>query len=131
MTVVLLDNHGYGSIGSLSESVGSAGFGTHYQYRKNGKLEGGHLPMDFVMNAKSYGVGVHSVNSYEELDEALEAAKKEEITQVIVVPVDKVQRVPGYSSWWDVPVAEISDLESVNQARQEYEEAKKRQRNYF
>lgn len=131
MTVVLLDNHGYGSIGSLSESVGSAGFGTHYKYRKNGKLEGGHLPMDFVLNAKSYGVGVHSVQSYEELDEALEAAKKEETTQVIVVPVDKVQRVPGYSSWWDVPVAEISEMESVNQARQEYEEAKKRQRNYF
>lgn len=131
MTVVLLDNHGYGSIGSLSESVGSAGFGTHYRYRKNGKLEGEHLPMDFVMNAKSYGVGVHSVNSHEELEEALEAAKKEEITQVIVVPVDKVQRVPGYSSWWDVPVAEISDLDSVNQARKEYDEAKKRQRNYF
>ena len=131
MTVILLDNNGYGSIGSLSESVGSKGFGTNYRYRKNGRLEGEHLPMNFVMNAKSYGVGVHSVNSYEELDSALETAKNEMTTQVIVVPVDKVQRVPGYSSWWDVPVAEISDLESVNQARQEYEEAKKRQRNYF
>src|SRR5690625_7036803 len=52
ITVVLLDNQGYGSIGSLSESVGSEGFGTYYRYRTHGKLEGSALPMDFVMNAR-------------------------------------------------------------------------------
>lgn len=133
ITVVLLNNHGYGSIGSLSESVGSEGFGTNYRHRnsKTGRLEGETLPMDFAMNAKSYGVGVQSVENYQELDEALEQALKAETTQVIVVPVDKVQRVPGYSSWWDVPVAEQTGLESVKKARENYEEGRKKQRNYF
>ncbi len=133
ITVILLNNHGYGSIGSLSQSVGSEGFGTNYRFRENqnGQLSGETLPTDFVMNAKSYGVNVHSVESYEQLDEALAKAMKADTTQVIVVPVDKVQRVPGYSSWWDVPVAEVSANDGVKQARKQYEEAKKKQRNFF
>ena len=133
ITVILLNNHGYGSIGSLSQSVGSEGFGTNYRFRENqnGQLSGETLPTDFVMNAKSYGVNVHSVESYEQLDEALAEAMKADTTQVIVVPVDKVQRVPGYSSWWDVPVAEVSANDGVKQARKQYEEAKKKQRNFF
>jgi 3D-(3,5/4)-trihydroxycyclohexane-1,2-dione acylhydrolase (decyclizing) len=133
ITVVLLNNHGFGSIGALSESVGSKGFGTNYRFRekKSGQLEGDTLPMDFVMNAKSYGVGVQQASSYDELNVALQKAFKAEETQVVVVNVDKTQRVPGYSSWWDVPVAEVSSLDSVNQARKEYEEARKDQRNHF
>ncbi len=133
ITVVLLNNHGFGSIGALSESVGSKGFGTNYRFRekKSGQLEGDTLPMDFVMNAKSYGVGVQQASSYDELNVALQKAFKAEETQVVVVNVDKTQRVPGYSSWWDVPVAEVSSLDSVNQARKEYEKARKDQRNHF
>ena len=133
ITVVLLNNHGFGSIGALSESVGSKGFGTNYRFREenSGQLQGKNLPMDFAMNAKSYGAGVQEVSSYEELDKALTKAFKADTTQVIVVPVDKTQKVPGYSSWWDVPVAESSGMESVNKARKEYENSKKKQRNYF
>jgi 3D-(3,5/4)-trihydroxycyclohexane-1,2-dione acylhydrolase (decyclizing) len=133
ITVVLLNNHGFGSIGALSESVGSEGFGTNYRFREkeSGRLEGDTLPMDFVMNAKSYGVGVQQAGSYGELDKALRNAFAAKQAQVVVVNVDKVQKVPGYSSWWDVPVAEVSALESVNKARKEYEEARKKQRNYF
>lgn len=133
ITVVVLNNHGFGSIGSLSESVGSEGFGTNYRYRdnKSGGLEGEHLPLDFAMNAKSYGVDVHSVKSYDELNDALKRSKQADKTQVIIVPVDKEQKVPGYNSWWDVPVAETSDLESVNKARKEYLESRKKQRNYL
>lgn len=133
ITVVLLDNHGYGSIGSLSESVGSQGFGTNYRYRDEGsdQLEGEYLPLDFVMNAKSYGVGVHTAKNYDELDHALKKSFEAEKTQVIVVSVDKEQKVPGYESWWDVPVAEIAETESAQKARKEYEEVRKRQRDYF
>lgn len=131
ITVVLLNNHGFGSIGALSESVGAEGFGTNYRYRENGKLEGEMLPMNFEMNAKSYGVDVQSVSNYDELNNALKLAVKSVSTQVIVVPVDKVQKVPGYSSWWDVPVAESSELDSVNEARKEYETERLKQRNYF
>jgi len=133
ITVVLLNNHGFGSIGALSESVGSKGFGTDYRFREegSGQLEGEILPMDFAMNAKSYGASVQEVNSYEELDKALKKAFNSDTTQVIVVPVDKTQKVPGYSSWWDVPVAESSGMESVRKARNEYENARKKQKNYF
>lgn len=133
ITVVLLDNHGYGSIGSLSESVGSQGFGTNYRYRDedSNQLEGEHLPLDFVKNAESYGVDVHTAENYEELEDALQKSYKAEKTQVIVVSVDKEQKVPGYEGWWDVPVAEVAETESAQKARKEYEELRKRQRDYF
>lgn len=133
ITVVLLDNRGYGSIGSLSESVGSQAFGTNYRYRDEGsnQLDGQILPMDFVKNAQSYGVGVHTAETYDELEQALQTSLKAEQTQVIVVPVDKEQKVPGYAGWWDVPVAEVADTESAQTARQEYEKARKQQRDYF
>ena len=133
ITVVLLDNHGYGSIGSLSESVGSQGFGTDYRYReeKSNQLEGEHLPLDFVMNAKSYGVNVHTAETYAELEKALLSSYKAEKTQVIVVSVDKEQKVPGYEGWWDVPVAEVAETESAQKARKEYEKIRTRQRDYF
>ncbi|MDR9408354.1 MAG: 3D-(3,5/4)-trihydroxycyclohexane-1,2-dione acylhydrolase (decyclizing), partial [Balneolaceae bacterium] len=78
ITVVLLDNRGYGSIGSLSESVGSQAFGTNYRYRdeESSQLEGPTLPMDFVKNAQSYGVGVHTAKTYQELEKALQASFK-------------------------------------------------------
>ncbi|MDR8391720.1 3D-(3,5/4)-trihydroxycyclohexane-1,2-dione acylhydrolase (decyclizing) [Aliifodinibius sp. S!AR15-10] len=133
ITVVLLDNSGFGSIGSLSESLGSEGFGTNYRYRnpETGELNGQKLPLDYVMNARSYGVDVQKAESSEELVQALDNALQSKGVQVIVVPVDKVQKVPGYSSWWDVPVAEKSSIESVNKARKEYEKARERQRDYF
>lgn len=133
ITVVLLDNRGFGSIGSLSESVGSEGFGTNYRYRDkdSGELEGDVLPLDLAMNARSYGVDVHEAEDYDQLKEALQKAKLADKTQVIVVAVDKEQKVPGYSSWWDVPVAEESAMESVKKAREEYEKSRKNQRNYF
>lgn len=131
ITVILLNNHGFGSIGSLSESVGSAGFGTNYRYRSEGKLSGNLLPVDLAMNARSYGVEATEVGSYDELEEALQKAVQSTQTHVIVVPVDKIQRVPGYSSWWDVPVAEESELPAVQESRKSYEEARKKQRNYF
>lgn len=133
ITVLLFNNHGFGSIGALSESVGSEGFGTNYKYKNinTNKLDGKFLPMDFVMNAKSYGVNVYSVTNYDELNNALNKSVDSQKTNVIVVPVDKEQKVPDYSSWWDVPVAEISEIDSVNQARKEYVKSKKRQRNYI
>jgi 3D-(3,5/4)-trihydroxycyclohexane-1,2-dione acylhydrolase (decyclizing) len=133
ITIVLLDNHGFGSIGSLSESIGSKGFGTNYRHREedSGQLDGELIAVDFAMNARSYGVGVHSVESYEELREAMEKSKKADKTQVIVVPVDKTQKVPGYNSWWDVPVAEKSKIKAVNEARKKYESDRKKQRDYL
>ena len=133
ITVVLIDNRGYGSIGSLSESVGSQRFGTQYRYRNQDTdhLDGDFLPMNFVKNAESYGVEVLSPKNYEEIEQAMITSRNSDKTHVIVVEVDNIQRVPSYHSWWDVPVAETSSMKEVNESRIEYEESRKNQKNYL
>ncbi len=131
ITIVLLDNHGFSSIGGLSESVGSGGFGTEYRFRnpETGQLDGDVLPIDYVANARSLGAHAVRVNSIEELEAALEEAKKADRVTVIVVEVDREKRVPGYA-WWDVPIAEVSTMESVQKARAEYEKHVKEERHF-
>jgi 3D-(3,5/4)-trihydroxycyclohexane-1,2-dione acylhydrolase (decyclizing) len=130
LTIILLDNHGFASIGGLSKSVGSAGFGTRYEYRDptSGQLAGDPLPVDYAANARSLGAAVLQAADLASLRAALEEAKGQTRTTVIVVQTDREERVPGYESWWDVPVSEVSSQESVRQARQEYEEAQRKER---
>jgi 3D-(3,5/4)-trihydroxycyclohexane-1,2-dione acylhydrolase (decyclizing) len=132
LTIILLNNFGYASIGGLSESLGSQGFGTHYLYRdpSTGQLEGARLEVDYAANARSLGAKVYEAQDIDSLRAALKAAAEETWTTVIVVETDREQRLPGYESWWDVAVAEVSEMESVQEARKEYEEALKKER-YF
>ena len=131
LNIVLLDNHGFGSIGALSESCGSGGFGTHYRFRKAGKLEGDTVNVDFVANAASLGAAASRVRTLDELRQALVAARATPRTTVTVIEVDRNVRVPGYESWWDVPVAEVSEMEIVRSARSAYEKGVKRERHFF
>lgn len=131
LNIILLDNHGFGSIGALSESCGSGGFGTHYRFRKDGKLEGDTVNVDFVANAESLGAAALRVRTLDELRQALVAARATLRTTVTVIEVDRSTRVPGYESWWDVPVAEVSEMEIVRSARGAYEKSVKRERHYF
>ncbi|HVQ40330.1 MAG TPA: 3D-(3,5/4)-trihydroxycyclohexane-1,2-dione acylhydrolase (decyclizing) [Pyrinomonadaceae bacterium] len=130
LNIVLLNNYGFSSIGGLSQALGSEGFGTNYRSRReeSGQLDGARLEVDFAANAASLGAHVISAVTREDLKRALEEARQQERTTVIVVEVDKEVRVPGYESWWDVPVAEVSEMESVRTAREGYDEAKKRER---
>jgi len=130
--IILINNHGFASIGGLSNAVGSSGFGTHYKYRdeKTGQLSGDRIPVDFAMNARSLGARVIEASDLPSFTSALDAAKKESRTTVIAIETDREQRVGGYESWWDVAVAEVSEIESVRQARAAYEEALKKER-YF
>ncbi len=130
LIIVLVDNHGFASIGGLSQSLGGGGFGTHYRRRssQSGQLDGDYLPVDFVANARSLGAHAIRANSLADLKGALEKAKTLDRTTVIVVETDKEIRVPGYESWWDVAVAEVSDSGSVREARAAYEKARKKQR---
>jgi 3D-(3,5/4)-trihydroxycyclohexane-1,2-dione acylhydrolase (decyclizing) len=131
LTILLLNNHGFSSIGALSGAVGAQGFGTHYRYRDaSGQLAGDHLPIDFAANAASLGAHVIRANTIAEVKQALVAARAIERTTLIAVEVDREQRVPGYESWWDVPVAEVSEVDTAQRARAEYEVARKRER-YF
>ena len=138
LTVVLVDSHGFNSIGALSRSVGLDGFGTQHRYAGNGVpvLDGDEappdqLPIDLAANAASLGVETVRVGSVAALREALEAAKQATRTTVIVVEVDRYAGVPGYESWWDVPVAEVSARPEVQRARAEYEAARRAERQLF
>jgi 3D-(3,5/4)-trihydroxycyclohexane-1,2-dione acylhydrolase (decyclizing) len=136
LTVVLVDNHGYNSIGSLSRSLGTDGFGTLYRYRRDGSLgvdserRSDYLPLDLAANAESLGARAVRVSTIDELRAALAAAKIEPGTTVIVIEVDRYEGVPGYESWWDVAVAEVSGLASVGAARVEYEQAAEAERSF-
>ena len=131
--IVLVDNHGFASIGSLSRSLGQGGFGTRYRARNEAtkQLDGDVLTVDFAANARSLGAHALKAGTLDELKQALEQAKTLDRTTVIVVETDASQGVPGYESWWDVAVAEVSEMESVREARARYEEARKRERRYL
>jgi 3D-(3,5/4)-trihydroxycyclohexane-1,2-dione acylhydrolase (decyclizing) len=130
ITIVLLDNAGFASIGGLSESVGSGGFGTRYltRNRATGELDGDPLPIDLAANAESLGARVWRANSIAAFRSALTAAVAHIGVGVIVVPVDRESRVAGYESWWDVPVAEVSSSPEVQRARAAYEQARRKER---
>jgi 3D-(3,5/4)-trihydroxycyclohexane-1,2-dione acylhydrolase (decyclizing) len=137
LTVVLVDNQGFASIGALSRSKGSAGFGTRYRYRTGGSLgddsgnrEGDTLPVDLALNAEGLGAHVIRAKNVEELRDALVAARDVDRTVVIHVPVDRYAGVPGYESWWDVPVAEVSESGDLDAARDEHERGSRLRRWY-
>lgn len=133
LNIIVLDNHGFSSIGGLSQAVGSGGFGTDYRYRHRdtGQLDGEVLPIDLAANAASLGARAIRATTFEDLLSALAAGRAAKETTVIVVEVDKEIRVPGYESWWDVPIAEVSEVASVRRARLEYEQAIKKERTFL
>jgi 3D-(3,5/4)-trihydroxycyclohexane-1,2-dione acylhydrolase (decyclizing) len=132
IVIVLVDNHGFASIGGLSQSLGQQGFGTVYRTRvpESGQLEGSFLSVDYEANARSLGAHAIRANGLAELKLALEKAKSLDRTTVIVIETEREVRVPGYQSWWDVAVAEVSEMESVRESRVGYVEARRKQR-YF
>ncbi len=133
LTIILIDNNGFASIGGLSKSIGSEGFGTKYLYRDNasGKLEGEPLPVDLAMNAESLGAKVFRTTDIASFNEALKNAKDEERTTVIYIQTVPERKMAGYGyAWWDVPIAEVSESESVQKASANYKQQKKKQR-YF
>ena len=145
LVIVLVDNHGYASIGALSRSIGSLGFGTHYRWPSNGSLpldaaDGAGLaepagsdvlPIDLAANAESLGARVIRTATIGELRSALARARGADGPVVIYIEADRYDGVPSYESWWDVPVAEISDEADVRAAREAYEHARQAQRSYL
>ena len=131
LRIVVVDNHGFASIGSLSEACGNEGFGTHYRVRDNGDLSGGLVGVDFVENARSLGAVACRANTRAELKDALAAMEGHDRTSVVVVHTDRNERVPGYESWWDVPIAEVSEVSAVNEAREQWQAGRSKERDYL
>jgi 3D-(3,5/4)-trihydroxycyclohexane-1,2-dione acylhydrolase (decyclizing) len=115
LVILLLDSGGFASIGGLSRSIGSEGFGTRYP----------ELPVDLAANAESLGALLYRATDRRSLQDALAAARDAERTTVIYVPVDADRSVPAYESWWDVPVAEVSEQPAVRAAREQWERARR------
>ena len=132
LTIILINNNGYASINGLSNSVGVQGYGTKYRYRGNesGQLDGQNLPVDLAKNAESLGANVIPAESLDDFRLALEKAKLSDITTVVSINIEFEPRVPGYESWWDVPVAEVSEVKTAQAAYREYEDQKVKER-YF
>ncbi|MBV9808615.1 MAG: 3D-(3,5/4)-trihydroxycyclohexane-1,2-dione acylhydrolase (decyclizing) [Solirubrobacterales bacterium] len=136
LVIVLVDNHGYASIGALSRSVGSSGFGTHYRFSDNGSVPldpaaSDVLPLDLAANAASLGARVVRASTIYELREGLAGARGTDGPVVVYVEADRYKGVPSYESWWDVPVAEVSEEDPVRSAREAYERAHEHQRHYL
>ncbi|HKV57735.1 MAG TPA: thiamine pyrophosphate-dependent enzyme, partial [Ktedonobacteraceae bacterium] len=137
LIIVLLDNQGFKSIGALSRSLGQDGFGTRYAYPRNGVLPGDTesmevqaLPVDLAANARSLGAHVIECKTYADFVAALAAVRTTDRTSVIYIQNDRYEAVPGYESWWDVPVAEVSAMPQVQDARAEWETMRPQER-YF
>ena len=125
--VVLIQNHGYASIGHLSETVGSDRFGT--KYRTLDPVTRGFqgetvLPVDLAANARSYGVDVIEVepgeSAIDDLRAAMATAKAADRTTLIHITSDPLLYAPSGEGWWDVPVPGVSELPSTQRAFEEY-----------
>jgi 3D-(3,5/4)-trihydroxycyclohexane-1,2-dione acylhydrolase (decyclizing) len=127
LVVVLVQNHGYQSIGALSESVGSQRFGTRYRFKGTDET----LPVDLAQNAAGLGARVFDVSSVPDLEDALREAIAADTTCVIQVHTDPFVPAPDSEAWWDVPVSETAALETTRDARAVYERNKATQHSYL
>jgi 3D-(3,5/4)-trihydroxycyclohexane-1,2-dione acylhydrolase (decyclizing) len=128
--IVIIDNVGFSSVGRVSEQVGSEGFGCHYRARgESGWYDGAPLSVDFGAICRGLGANAIHVESRADLASALEQARAASTTTCITVNTDWHERVPGYAScWWDMATAQVSTIAAVNDAREEYEREKSRER---
>jgi 3D-(3,5/4)-trihydroxycyclohexane-1,2-dione acylhydrolase (decyclizing) len=123
VNLVLVQNHGYASIGGLSESVGGERFGTAYRHRAaDGTFTGAPLPVDLAANAASLGMDVLRAKTVRELREALAAARASDRPTCVYVETDTdTPAAPPAEAWWDVPVAETAAREAAVRARAAYD----------
>jgi len=138
LILVLLDNQGFKSIGSLSRSLGQDGFGTRYAYPRNGVLPGDEmgpgvqaLPVDLAANARSLGAHVIECKTYADFVDALEGVRSTDRTSVVYIQNDRYEAVPGYESWWDVPVAEVSEMPRVETAHAAWAAMRTQERDFL
>jgi 3D-(3,5/4)-trihydroxycyclohexane-1,2-dione acylhydrolase (decyclizing) len=132
LIVVLVQNHGFASIGALSESLGSQRFGTSYRYRgADDDYDGAKLPVDLAANAESLGANVIRCRTIADLTQGLKQARDADRLTVVHIETDPRSPVPSSESWWDVPVAEVSTLDSTRAARTAYDAARRGQRDHL
>lgn len=131
LTLILINNHGYASIGGLSKSLGSEGFGTQYRYRQaqSGHLDGAKLPVDLATNAESLGAKVIRAQSEAAFLAALKEAKANTETTVIYIETSVERKMAGYGhAWWEVPVSSVSKHAGIQEAHEKMLQNKSKQK---
>jgi 3D-(3,5/4)-trihydroxycyclohexane-1,2-dione acylhydrolase (decyclizing) len=132
VVVIVLDNHGFASIGGLSESLGCERFGTQLRSRaRDGQLSGPVLPINFAENAASLGANAIHIVSTDELVPALEQAVVFDKTTVIVLETNIENALPSYETWWDVPICETSTSKGIQKARRQYDQQRQEERHFL
>ncbi|NUR71704.1 MAG: 3D-(3,5/4)-trihydroxycyclohexane-1,2-dione acylhydrolase (decyclizing) [Hamadaea sp.] len=133
LTVVLVDNRGFASIGALSQSVGGERLGTSYGYRSpTGGFDGGDLPVDLAANAASLGAAVLVATTVDELRSALDKARQSDRTTVVYARTALIgDPAPSSDAWWDVPVAQTGSTPSLPEAQAAYRTGKASQRGHY
>lgn len=121
INVILFDNMQGGCINNLEIGHGQGSYGTEFRFRnkKTGQLDGAYVPVDFAMNAASYGCKSYTVHTEEEFKAAIEDAKKQTVSTLIDCKVMPKTMVHGYGDWWRVGVAQVSKLDKVNKCYKE------------
>lgn len=119
INVILFDNMANGCINNLQIGNGMDSFCTEFRFRneQSNELTGGLVPVDFAMNASSYGCKSYKVHNEEELREALLDAQKQQVSTLIDIKVLPKTMVHGYGCWWHVGVAEVSNKETIQEAQ--------------
>ncbi|TWG07902.1 3D-(3,5/4)-trihydroxycyclohexane-1,2-dione acylhydrolase (decyclizing) [Saccharopolyspora dendranthemae] len=132
INVVLVDNHGYASIGGLSETVGGERFGTDYRYRaESGDFTGEPLPVDLAANAASLGMRVLRAETVDDLRRALRESRESDCPTAVHVETDPAKPSLPPEAWWDVPVAEVATRDSAREARERYEQQREARRRHL
>lgn len=130
-TIVLIDNHGYQSIHGLQRGCGSPSFNNELRYRSpSGRTDGDTVSVDYVKHAEAMGANAIYAPNETALRNALEKARRADKVTVIVTPVNPEKRVPTFEGWWDVPVAETSQQDTITSTRTDYEQAREKQRSF-
>lgn len=132
INILLFDNMAFGCINNLQMSQGMGSFGTEFRYRneETGKLDGGLVPIDFAKSAEGYGVKTYTVKTVEELREAIEDSKKQNVSTLIDIKVMPKTMTSGYQAWWHVGVPEVSENAKVEKAHKEMKDNLSKARKY-
>ena len=132
INVVLFDNMTNGCINNLEIGNGMDSYGTEFRFRnkETNKLDGAFVPVDFAMNAASYGCKTYKVTTEAELYAALEDAKKQTVSTLIDVKVLPKTMVHGYGAWWNVGLASVAEKDTVNEAYEELRQRRSEARHY-
>ena len=132
INIILFDNMTNGCINNLQIGNGMDSFCTEFRFRnpESNQLDAGFIPVDFAMNAASYGCKTYKVRTEQELLTALEDAKRQKVSTLIDIKVLPKTMVHGYGSWWHVGVAEVSEKERIRDAFKKAETQINRARRY-